>query len=77
MLKNDSVTSPEPLKNKLSWECIGGGESEVFYKEDIKSAVEWLKAELAFRNHPVDFPYERIRNKVERKIDIAFEDVMK
>lgn len=40
------VKRPEPLKNKKSLSTYGGGEHYIFYPEDIKSAVLWLKSEL-------------------------------
>ena len=56
---------PEPLKGKLR--DIGMG---IFSYGDVKSAVEWLKANMA--------SYDDIQHeKLCEQIDEAFEDVMK
>lgn len=68
----------EPLKGK---ECNYHNEQDldeytpIFYKEDIKSAVEWLKAQL---NTFTQDEYIRLTTfAVEDLIDEAFEDVVK
>lgn len=72
---------PEPLKDKvtclncLNTPCNCGTNNSAFIKGDIKSAVEWLKAELEsdyFRQF--DF---KAKKKVYELINKAFEDVIK
>ncbi len=61
---------PEPLEGKL---CKSGlkHRDSVIHIQDIKSAVEWLKEQLAKDDLFVDLAH------IERRIDKAFKDVTK
>ncbi len=76
---------PEPLKNKLKEDntngCVGMSKNDIesynyvenyFFKEDVKSAVEWLKKEL--EKLWLD---KKIENMNINLINKAFEDVTK
>jgi len=83
---------PEPLKNRLcKYPDLITPKSGVFFKEDIKSAVEWLKEELKSDVYKKvrDEAYRRkfkpkvgglsgyMHTLIVKKIDEAFEDIIK
>ena len=62
------ITKAEPLRNKLLSSC-GYNYETGFSEKDIKSAVEWLKQNISGETITIQ--------NVRKKIDEAFEDVMK
>lgn len=68
---------PEPLKDKIKYLGTGKAEDDArFKKQDIKSAVEWLKEQINIRDSG-DFSYSGGFNYelINKLIDEAFEDV--
>ena len=69
---------PEPLKGKEQYFMEHmikryDGRKELFYwRNDVKSAVEWLKSKVTVRDYN-----EYMRREVHKLIDEAFEDVCK
>ena len=75
---------PEPLKDKGYCGSCGKNSNQShpktndeFAKEDVKSAVEWLKEEIIFSyEHNLKCSKEAL-DEIKNTIDEAFEDVIK
>ena len=77
---------PEPLKSKIQLVNVEGELFPLVSKEDIKSAVKWLKEKInldinTYENWNWELTsYEKAENEVRREcleyIDKAFEDVI-
>ena len=65
---------PEPLKDQKNPVVEGQSYSYLFRKEDIKSAVEWLKKQFKRNKSGTDNPF--CNTYIEKKINKAFEDVV-
>jgi len=80
---------PEPLKRSFMGEIIHSDfikpDKDTYYlKQDIKSAVEWLKGEIDKFWKPWNKEYMETGNlyhswdeRIKEKVDKAFEDVIK
>ncbi len=64
----------EPLKNKESNTQIATPNAKIFYKEDIRLAVEWLKEQMIIRANDKDFKAPK-NVPMFNLIDEAFPDV--
>jgi hypothetical protein len=69
------MTEPQPLKNK-EHELYGKGQSGVIilYKDDVASAVKWLREELC--SCSCSPKHDIVVRWVSNKIDEAFADVV-
>jgi hypothetical protein len=72
---------PQPLAGKAEIICFENKRGLCFYKEDIESAVNWLKGKLENESRGIvkgseDIRYPVDHYRVMRLIDEAFADVV-